>query len=95
MLSELLQQPKFDYAALKQLTDMGFPEAHAKKALVINKWFDMPLPELEEPITSSSQDRELQGAEGGLLQTGGEPTSAGSEGGLLHYTSILGTIRAL
>ncbi|XP_025112837.1 ubiquitin-associated domain-containing protein 1-like [Pomacea canaliculata] len=112
MLSEPLQQPKIDYAALKQLTDMGFPEARAKKALVINKmavmaameWLfqnenesdvDMPLPELEEPITSSSQDRELQGAEGGLLQTGGEPIDAGSEGGLPRYTSILDTIRAL
>ena len=37
MLSEPLPQPKIDQSALKKLTDMGFPESRAKKALLLNK----------------------------------------------------------
>nr|KAG5687037.1 hypothetical protein BaRGS_002410 [Batillaria attramentaria] len=37
LLNEPVARPKIDKAALKKLMDMGFPEARAKKALVLNK----------------------------------------------------------
>jgi hypothetical protein len=37
MLSERIPVPKIDEGALKQLTDMGFPQSRAKKALILNK----------------------------------------------------------
>lgn len=101
MLSEPVARPKIDQTALKQLTDMGFPETRAKKALVLNKMTVMAAmewlfqnendPDVDSPLPECEEpgpSAETQGAQGGV------ELSLTTEGGQPHYTNILDTIRA-
>lgn len=105
ILSEPLPQPKIDQGALKQLTDMGFPELRAKKALILNKMAVMAAmdwlfqnendPDIDTPLpeleepSPSASSAEPSGAEGQATSSDGKTT-----GELPHYTNILDTIRA-
>ncbi|KAL8613271.1 hypothetical protein ACOMHN_001595 [Nucella lapillus] len=102
MLSEPLPQPKIDQSALKQLTDMGFPELRAKKALILNKMAVMAAmdwlfqnendPDIDSPLPELEEpppSTEPSGAEGRPTTSDGE-----TSGELPHYTNILDTIRA-
>ncbi|KAK7094832.1 ubiquitin-associated domain-containing protein 1-like [Littorina saxatilis] len=108
MLSEPLPQPKIDAGALKQLTDMGFPESRAKKALLLNKMAVMAAmdwlfqnendPDIDTPLpeldeAASAATQEPTAMSGAEGST--SPTEGEStSGGLPHYTNILDTIRA-
>ncbi|KAK7462645.1 hypothetical protein BaRGS_00038296, partial [Batillaria attramentaria] len=101
LLNEPVARPKIDKAALKKLMDMGFPEARAKKALVLNKMAVMAAmdwlfqnendPDIDSPLPeleAESPSAESHGAQGGA------ELSISTEGGQPHYRNILDTIRA-
>lgn len=107
MLSEPLPQAQIDEAALKQLTDMGFPQSRARKALILNKmaltgamdWLfqnendpDVDTPLPEMEVPASlASTQNNDTAASGIQRSEGAPNA---EGGVPHYTNILDTIRA-
>ncbi|KAL4219332.1 Ubiquitin-associated domain-containing protein 1 [Mactra antiquata] len=107
ILSEQPQMNKIDEDCVKQLTDMGFQENRAKKALLLNRMSVVSAmewllqhendPDIDDDLTPDNNDEDKDGAVGGVTTDTTTDTDGQTDGSITspcRVSNILKSLRA-